>query len=504
MTISVPDRVGLSETLSQRTFRGLFWSSIERIGQQTITFVVTMAVARLLTPENYGLIGMLGIFMALATVMVDSGLGRALIQKQDLTQADESSVFFLNVVVGCTMTAVIWLSTPAIAAFYGKPELGSLARVFCLTIAVDSFSVVQRALLARRLDFANLARISMCASALSGGAGIVLARHGFGAWSLVGQGLTLSTVSGLLLWASSSWRPILAFEWRALRTLLTFGWRLLASGILDTLVDNGYSVAIGKRFSSADLGFYTTAHRISYFPTTMLSAIVAKVTLPVFSQLQADPDRLRRVIQRAVRYLVFVNFPVMMGLAAVAHPLVISLLTAKWAQSIPYLRLFCAVGMLYPLHIVNLDALLATGRSDLFLTVTLVKRFMAAPLLALAILAGIKALLVGMVVSSVVAFVINSRFTGKMLGYGPWRQTVDLFPALVSALLAHVLARAMLAWMGLPPLPALIAGGTLYGIAYLLFSAGLNRTVFRELVTLAFQQASTYRKILPDGVRPSP
>jgi len=423
----------MSPSFKTKTIHGLFWSFLERIGQQGIQFAISVILARLLLPEEFGLIAMLWVFIAIAQSLVNSGLGQALIQKQDAKYIDECSIFYFNILVGFLAAGFLCLAAPWIAGFYKQPQLIGLTCVMSLNMIINAFGLVHNALLTKKINFKTQLKVSVMATVISGTIGIVMAFKGSGVWSLVAQSLTNSLFRTIFLWFFTTWRPALVFSFDSLRGMFRFGSRLLASGLLDTIFQNIYIIVIGKIFSAADLGFYSRAKRFQELPVLNMSNIISRVTFPVFSAVQDDKQRLKRGVRKALIMLVMINFPMMIGLAIVARPLVLILLTEKWAPCIPYLQLLCAVGMLYPLHAINLNVLMAQGRSDLFFRLEILKKILLVVAIAVTYRWGIMALIYGQIGTSCIAYVLNSYYSGKMLDYPITEQIKDLLPSLALA-----------------------------------------------------------------------
>jgi teichuronic acid exporter len=425
----------LKTDLKRTTAHGLFWSFFERIGQQGIQFLIAVILARLLLPEQFGLIAMLTIFMAVAQSFVESGFGSALIQKQDATHLDECSVFYFNILVGFLVAGALFFSAPWIAAFYQIPLLTPLARVLSLNLIINAFGVVQTTLLTKRIDFKAQMKVSVIAAVLSGSIGISMAFRGYGVWSLVAQSIAGNLFRTSLLWVFLPWRPSRIFSWTSLRSMFSFGSKLLFSGLLDTIYNNLYLVVIGKMFSPMELGYYTRAEQTQRFPVANLSSTVGRVTFPVFSSMQDDNARLKRATRKALSNLAMINFPLMIGLAVVAKPLVLVLLTDKWLPSVPYFQLLCVVGMLYPLHVINLNVLMAQGRSDLFFRLEIYKKATITAAIFLTARWGIIAMIYGQIATSVIAYYMNSYYTGRLISYPASEQIKDTFPILSLSLL---------------------------------------------------------------------
>ena len=428
----------MQNNIQNNTINGLFWSSFERIGHQGIQFLIAVILARLLLPEQFGLIAMLAIFMAVAQSFVDSGFGSALIQKQDATHLDECSVFYFNILVGFLVAGSLFLSAPWIAAFYQIPLLTPLVRVLSLNLIINAFGVIQTTLLTKRIDFKSQMKVSVIAAVFSGSIGVAMAYRGYGVWSLVAQSITNNFFRTILLWFFLPWRPSWIFSFVSLRSMFSFGSKLLFSGLLDTIYNNLYLVVIGKMFSATELGYYTQAEQAVRFPVGNLSSAVGRVTFPVFSSLQDDKDRLKRATRKALSSLAMVNFPLMIGMAVVAKPLVLVVLTDKWLPCVPYLQLLCVAGMLYPLHVINLNVLMAQGRSDLFFRLEIYKKGMVTAAICFTARWGIMAMIYGQIATSVIAYYMNSYYTGKLLFYPASEQIKDFIPVLFLASLMGI------------------------------------------------------------------
>lgn len=416
--------------LKSKTIHALFWSFLERFGQLGIQFVILIILARLLLPEQFGLIAMLTIFMAIAQLFVDSGFGQALIQKQNATHVDECSIFYFNIFIGFLAGGLLCLAAPWIARFYNQPLLVPLTRVLSLNMIINAFGLIQTILLTKHIDFKTQLKVSVIATIISGTIGITMAVNGFGVWSLVAQSLSSNFFRTILLWFFDSWRPSLIFSFSSLKGMLAFGSRLFASALLETVFQNIYLVVIGKLFSPVYLGFYSRAKEFQRIPVTNLSSIVGRVAFPVFALVQDDKPRLKRGARKAITMLAMINFPMMVGLAVTAKPLVLVLLTEKWLPCVPYLQLLCAVGMLYPLHAINLNILIAQGRSDLFFRLEVLKKILVIVAIAVTYRWGITAMIYGQIVTSCLAYFLNAYYTGKLVKYYSKEQIFDFAPYL--------------------------------------------------------------------------
>lgn len=472
--------------LATKATRGMFWSLAENFGLQAVQLVISILLARLLTPEQFGLIGMLTLFMALAQSLLDSGFGSALIQKKEVTQVDLCSVFYFNLLVGVLLTALLWAAAPLISRFFDEPMLTPLTRVLALNLVINAFALAPSALLTRRMDFKALLKVSFLAAGLSGGVAIGLALQGFGVWSLAVQAVLASLLRAALLWLASRWRPSLLFSRASLAAMFSFGSRMLLSGLLDTFFTNIYQPLIGRLYSAADVGYYVRAQTLRDSAIQPTGSALGRVLFPTLSPLQQDRARMRHAVQKVLTTAAFVHFPLMIGLMAVADALLRLLLTDRWASSIPYFQLFCVIGLLYPLHVINLTVLTSTGRSDLFLRLELIKK--ASVLLAIAVTYrwGITALLYGQIATSLLAYGLNSYYSGALIGYPTRRQLHDIAPFLAMALLMGGAMAGVGAAIA-PLLPRLLAQTATGLLVYFALSWLLSRTMLSDLLTLARQ-----------------
>lgn len=391
-------------------------------------------MARLLTPKDYGLVGMVAIFIAVAQSLVDSGFSQALIRKQNRTETDNSTVFYFNIVVGILLYLVLFAIAPLVAIFYDSPELTALMRVVCLSVVFNSFVVVQRALLTVNIDFKTQAKASLTAAVVSGVIGIGMAYSGFSYWSIVAQQLVNLGLNTLLLWIFTRWRPRWIYSWGSFRELFTFGSKLMVSGLLDVVYRNMYLLVIGKMFTASSLGYYTRANQFAEFPSSNLTGIMQRVTYPVLCQIQDDDERLAQIYRRFLRLSAFLIFPLLVGLSAVAEPFVLLLLKEQWLFAATLLQIICFAMMWYPIHAINLNLLQVKGRSDLFLRLEIIKKAIAVLILCVTIPMGLIAMCVGQILSSLIALIINTNYTGKLIQVGFLRQMRDLLPTLLLSL----------------------------------------------------------------------
>ena len=456
--------------LRDKTVSGMLWSFSDSIATQVVQFVVGLVLARILSPEEFGLIGMITVFIAITQSFTDSGFSQALIRKKEATDTDFSTVFYFNFIAGVLLFLVFYLAAPAISDFYDRHELTSIARALGVIIIVNALSITQRTILTRKVNFRQLMKVNLVAAVISGTVGIIMALKGFGVWSLVWRSITGSVIQSLMLFISNRWVPQLSFSRDSFRSLFSFGSRLLVSGLIDTLYRNIYLLIIGKFFSAADLGFYTRADQFTRLPSQNLSGTVQRVSFPVMSQVQDEDQRLKAGYRKLILSTMFVTFFIMLGMAAVAEPMVVTLIGAKWLPSVPYIQLLCLSSMLFPLHSLNLNILNVKGRSDLFLRLEIIKKIMAVPVIIAGIFLSIKALLIGMIIHSVAAWFLNSHYSGRLIGYTIREQFADIMPSFFPALAVSSLVFLLTLIPGVRP--ALLLALQMVTLTVLTLSAG--------------------------------
>lgn len=425
----------MAESLRQKTLKGTIWSFAERFTAQGIHFLVMIIIARLLSPKEFGLIGMLAIFLAVAQSLIDSGFSQALIRKQDRTDIDKNTVFYFNVVISIILYLLLYLISPWVASFYNEPELSEVMRVVCLVVIINSFAVVQRANYVVSIDFKTQTKATLIAAVVSGVIGIYLAYHGYGVWALVYQFVSNSIVNVIVLWAFSKWYPKLVYSWKSFRELFGFGSKLMISGLLDTIYRNIYQLVIGKAFSAESLGHFTNAHKFSDLPSSNLTTVLQRVTYPILCTIQDDDERLALAYRKFLRLSAFIIFPLMCGLAAVSYPLINLVLGEKWHFAAILLIPLCFQMMWYPIHSINLNLLQVKGRSDLFLRLEIIKKIIGVTILFCSLPFGLLVMCYTGIFSSVLCLAINTYYTGKLINVGFFIQMKDISATLILSLL---------------------------------------------------------------------
>ncbi|MGE7020276.1 lipopolysaccharide biosynthesis protein [Solibacillus cecembensis] len=424
-----------NEVTKSKVIVSLLWKLMERGGTQGIQFIVMIILARILLPEEFGLIILVTIFIAIAGVFVQSGFNTALIQNKDVNEIDFSSVFYLNLFVASLLYLLLFFTAPLIATFFEQPDFMTVLRVLSCTLFLGALNSIQYAIIEKKMQFKKLFLISLGANVVSGIAGIWMAYDGFGVWALVGQQLINQLMLTLFLWYAVMWRPQLLFSIERIKILFSFGWKLMASALIDVLYSNIRNVLVGKIYSPAILGFY---NRGDQFPSLLVSNIngsIQSVMLPTLSSYQDDKQRVKEIVRRAIVTSAFIIFPMMVGLAVIAEPLVKILLTEKWLPTVPFLQIFCLVYALWPIHTANLQAINALGRSDTFLKLEIVKKLVGLIILGISLPFGVHAMAMGISISGILYTFINAYPNLNLLNYSIQEQWKDVLPSLLISII---------------------------------------------------------------------
>lgn len=415
--------------LKDKTVKGVGWSAIDNVSQYAVSFIVSIILARLLSPDDYGLLGIVAIFTAICTNLINGGFSNALIRKNNVTDDDYNTVFITNMGMSLLLYCIIFLCAPVIAHFFNRIELIALTRVSSLGMIIGAFAIVQQTRLTKRIDFKTQTKISLISSITSGIVGIVMALLGCGVWSLVAQGLVSQGMRTILLWVYNHWLPKLFFSKRSFSSLFGFGWKLMVSGLLDTIWKELYQVVVGKFYSPATLGQYTRAKGFAQMFSTNITSVIQRVTYPVLSEIQNEEGRLVGAYRRMIKVTMLVTAITIFALGAVAEPLIYCLIGPKWNEAAEYLPFICVSMSLFPLHAINLNMLQVQGRSDIYLVLEIVKKVIGIAPLAICYFYGIKWMLIVNIFTSIISFFLNSYYTGKRLGYSSWMQLKDVFPS---------------------------------------------------------------------------
>lgn len=461
---------------------GLFWKLMERGGTQGIQFIIQIILARLLVPEDYGVIALITIFIAIANIFVQSGFNTALIQKKDADEIDFSSVFYLSLFVAGVLCIILFFTAPFIAGFYGIPRLILVLRVLLITLFFGAFNSIQNAVVSKRMQFKKLFFSSLGAILVSGTVGITLAYAGFGVWALVAQQLINQFSITVILWFTVKWRPKLIFSFERVKGLFSYGWKLLVSSLIDTLYMNLCSLSIGKMYNSEMLGFYNRAEQ---FPSIIVSNIdgsIQSVMLPALASQQDNRKRVKDMVRRSIVTSSFILFPMMVGLGVIAEPLVKILLTEKWLPCVPFLQIFCASYALWPIHTANLQAINALGRSDIFLKLEIIKNIIGIVILGVTIFYGVYAITMGLLVGGIISTFINAYPNLKLINYSYKEQCKDIIPSLILSLVMGALVYSI-RWFNITALLTLIVQACAGSILYLIMASIFKLECYLYLLT---------------------
>ncbi len=471
------------QSLKRQTFNGVIWRILEVGGTHMIQLVIGIVLARLIMPEQFAAIAMLTIFLAVAQVFINSGFSTALMRKNDRTQVDCSTVFYFNIVISLLSYVILYLTAPLVAGFYDLPELKSILRVTSLSLVIGAFAGVHRTLFSARMDFKSLAKYNLAALIISGGIGMFMAYNGFQVWALVTQSIVSTVANTIFVWKASPWRPTWQFSWVSLREFFGFGSKLLASGLLDTVYTNMYSVVIGKFFPHSDLAFYNRAAGLKNITSSTPTGVLQSVTFPALCKLQDSDDALRSAYRRMLRVSAFVVFPLCLGIGSVSFPLINVLYTDVWIYAATLLQIVVFAGMWYPIHAINLNLLQVKGRSDLFFRLEVIKKILGVAMLCITVPLGLEAMCYGGIITSIVCLVINTHYTGKLLDLGFFTQMKDLLPSLLLSLVMFAGCKLLSTILGngiLSLSVSIAAGAVIYLGGAMLF----RFTEFKELKDL--------------------
>jgi len=468
----------------------LIWKLTERTGTQGMQFVIQLILARLLLPEDYGIIALIVIFISIATVFVQSGFNTALIQKKNADDTDFSSVLYLSLIVSSLIYTVLFISAPHIAEFYQEPKLIKVIRVLGVVLFFGAINSIQYAIISRTMQFKRLFFSSLGGVVISGVVGIILAYNGFGVWSLVGQQIINEFLIAVILWGTVKWRPQSVFSVTRVKILFSFGWKLLCSALIDTLYTNVYGLVIGKIYNAQMLGYYNRGQQFPNFIVSNINGSIQSVLLPTLSAHQDDKLKVKSMVRRSIITSAFFVFPMMIGLAVCAEPLVKILLTEKWLKAVPFLQILCISYAFWPIHTANLQAINALGRSDLYLKLEIIKKINGVLLLCISIPYGIYVMVAFHPIASLISSFINMYPNKKILNYSISEQWRDLAPSITLSIImgASIYFIPLLGlgnWMTLI-LQIFIGTSVYFGLAYILrietftYIIDLIETVFKR------------------------
>lgn len=475
--------------LKGKTIFGMIWTAVQRFGTMILSFVSNLILARLLTPDDFGAIGMLAIFIALSNNFIDGGFGAALVQKSNPEQKDYSTIFFWNLILSIFLYGLIWLCAPQIASFYEIELFCNLLRFQALILIVNALGLVQRARLRKSLQFKTLAIIDLTSSVISVSVAIISAYNGLGVWSLIAYQLSLSCCQTIGLWATHRWIPSLVFDLASFKSLFKYGGFLLISDLLNTFCDNIQGLIIGKQFSPAVMGYYTQAKKLEEVPTTSLSNIVAQVSFPIFSQIKDDSKTLYAAHRKCIHATNFINIPLMSLLIVIAQPLIVFLFTDKWLESVPFFQILCVAGLANCLQSINYQLYVAVGYSKSMFKWNILKRGVGIIMILLGATISVKGVLWGMVISFWFTYFINANLAGRVTGYNLCKQIIELIPIIIVSIISCTLAYFCSKIMPAHYLITMTAQITVFLISYITLSY-----VFK------INGISIYKQILSDAI----
>lgn len=422
------------KSLTNKTVKGVAWNSLDRVANYGIGFIVGVVLARLLSPEEYGLIGIIGIFTAIFNIILDSGLSTALIRKKEVTEIDYCTVFWTNLVMSLGLTALLYVSAMGIGEFFNRPELVPYIHVMSFILIINALSITQQTRLTKNIDFRTQTKISIISHTLSGIIGIVMAYLGCGVWALIAQQMSSRILTTVLLWVYNKWVPKWIFSWQSFKDLFSFSWKLLVAQIINTSFNQIYQAVIGKVYSPNTLGQYTRAQQYGQLASSTVGDVVLKVSLPVMSGIQNEDERLLRVFRTIIKTTMLVSSIILIGMAASAKSLICVLIGEQWLPCVPMMQILIFSFMLYPLHQVNINMLTVQGRSDIQLMLQVVKCIMSIGPILLGIFVDIYMMLVASVVCGWISLILNSYYSGKKFNYTWIMQLKDILPSLIIAL----------------------------------------------------------------------
>lgn len=478
----------MSENLKAKTAKGVGWGFADNVLGLGITAVANIILARILSPADFGIIGMTAIFMTLSTSLVDSGFTGALTRKKDTVKADFDTVFYFNLAVSCLLYAVLFLCSPFIARFFREPILVPVIRILGISLIINAFGIVQKIILVRRIDFRTQAWISLVSSFAAAVAAVAMAFYGFGVWSLVVLQVGKLAVNTILLWSVSRWHPGLCFSRKSFKDMFSFGSRLLITSIISTIWSEMYSFIIGKMYSSSVLGQYSRADKVKNMVTSNVSSVMQKVSYPVLASIQDESERQINVYRKVLKTTVLISFTAVFGIWAVAGPFIITVFGNQWLPAVDYLRILCFSGLFLPLMMCSANVINADGRSDITLVLEIVKTVMGLIPVVFGIIFSVEALLWSMVGVSFILFVVHAAYVSKVIHYSVGRQLADILPTLCVSIVMALIVNAMNMltmpqWLLL--LLQICAGGTIVVLAYeFVYKSTEYRDIKNELFRL--------------------
>jgi teichuronic acid exporter len=478
-------------SLKNKALSGLFWVTIQQFSSQIVGFLVSIILTRLLLPEEFGLIAMLSIVIGVGGALVQGGMNSSIIRTIDPDDDDYSTVFYFNLVSSIIIYVITFFLAKPISDFYDIPLLESITKCYAIVFIINAFSSIQFTRLQKEMMFKQEMKIKLPSLILSGIVGIILAYNGFGVWSLVYSALLQSFFLAIQVWLISSWRPKICFNSKKFNYHFHYGYKLTLSSLLDIVFSNSFTIIIGKFFSPAQVGFYNRAETLKQLPVNNISNILNKITFPLFAEVKEDDARLKDIYRRIMQMVLFFVAPILLIMAALGEPLFRFLFTEKWVPAVPYFQILCWAGILYPIHAYNLNILKVKGRSDLFLKLEIIKKIMVVVIITMSIPYGIYGLLYGGIITSVLAFFINTYYSGKFINYTSWHQIIDVLPTLILATITGAtvhLVDKYLSQQLISDLIRLVIGTAIGTLIFLLLSKLFKLNAMNELINIIKKQ----------------
>ena len=481
----------MADDLRERTISGMLWMAVQRFGRIGISFIGNLVLARLLAPEDFGYIGMLMVFIAIADTFVDSGFGAALIQRKEPTQVDYSTIFYWNLIVAFVFFGVFYVCAPWIADFYKLPALAPILRVQSTILILNAFSIIQLNQLIKQLEFKTLAKIHLIAAIASVALGIAMAYCGWGVWSLVIMNLSNAFILNIVVWTTTKWHPMWYFSWTSFKSLFNYGSLILIASLIETIYTHIQLLVVGRVFSAKVLGYFTQAQKMEEIPVVTLSQVVNDVTFSIYSRVQNEKQRLVNGLQKSIQAITFLSFPLMVLLIIIAPDLFRLLFTDKWSDSVPLFQMLCVAKMLFTINSTNVSAIKATGRSDMNLYANIIKKTLALLLMGFGVYGwGMKGFLWALVIDGFTHFLINAYCIGRLLRYGVWKQIKCVLPHFLLATILGILVYGISSFLHFHYVLVLLVQCIIYITLYL-FLAYLFKTkafnLYKEVVVNRFE-----------------
>lgn len=467
--------------IKKQTLSGVKWTAIERFSIQGVQFILGIVIARFLTPADYGLIGMISIFFAISQTLIDSGISTALVRKLDRNDVDFSTAFYFNIVVATICAAILYIIAPWIAEFFNQPLLSPIAKISSINLIIGAFGAIQYTQLTIAINFKTPAKINFIAAVISGVICLILAFIGFGVWALVWQTIIANLLKTIMLWIISRWRPKFIFSKSSFRGMFGYGNKLLISGLINTIYSEMTTIVIGKFYTPASLGNYTRGQSMASLPVGIISDMFNRVTFPIFAKIQEDQDKLIRVYRDYISLIMMAVVFIVLLLVSLAKPIIVLLLTEKWAGAIIFLQVYAFAVLIDPICYLNVNLLKVVGRTDLVLKLEIIKKSIATGILFAAVPFGVLAICISKVIYGQIAVILNTYYTGKLFSLGYWTQIKDFLPYMLYSAIACVPA-IILAYTCPWNLVSIVIGGILAVLLYIIILTKLNDKIYMTYV----------------------